>query len=83
MKFRARYAEIEAVQWFPGSEHPGVREQHFADGRSCGYGFCVTVHEQQTRVDPGDWVVVEPTNSERHYPVKPDIFERRWEPIPA
>ena len=81
MRFRSKPCEVEATQWHPGVEIPGVLEVKFTDGRSCGYAFCYTIHRQQTRIDDGDWVVTEPGDPNYHYPVKPEIFEARWEPI--
>ena len=84
MRFRSKYMEIEALQWFPGVHVPGVTEvvHDPGDGStvSNGYGHCVTIHGEPTKVVPGDWVITEP-DGVHHYPCKPDIFERRWEAL--
>lgn len=45
-------------------------------------GCVTTIHGEPTPVVEGDYVITEPTNPERHYPCKPDIFEKRWGPSP-
>jgi hypothetical protein len=88
-KFRSRPATIEATQWFPGVEHPGVRaEASYATIGGRGGGsqtvrqpdnhYVTTIHGQKAYLEPGDWVVTEP-DGVHHYPVKPDVFEKRWE----
>jgi hypothetical protein len=91
-KFRSKLVEIEAQQWFPGKDVPGVQaEECWAEIGGRGHGrqrfrqpdkhYVITIHGQKTYLEPGDWVVTESRDSERHYPVKPEDFDRRWEPI--
>lgn len=78
MKFQSKRIEIEANQFFHGATATlGVRTRE--DG-SC---YVVTIHGQETDIAPGDWIIIEPgSDGTRAYPCKPDIFERRYEPIP-
>lgn len=80
MKYISIPTEIEATQWFFGVEIPGVRFTTDKDSGwlSPGLAYVVTIHGQRAYLDPGDWVVTEPTNPDRHYPVKPDVFKMRY-----
>jgi len=93
MRFRSKPAEIEAEQWFPekdvpgvhceevwatiGSRIPGVEPKRF---RQPDLFYVVAIHGQKAYLEPGDWVVTEP-DGKHQYPVKPDIFAARWEPL--
>lgn len=44
--------------------------------------YVITTHGQRAYLQPGDWVVREP-NGNGYYPVKPEIFEKRWTPAQA
>ncbi len=83
-RYRKRPVIVEAEQWFPGKEVPGVTEVVYCDDNnvrhSAGYGHCVTIHGQVTRVDPGDFMITEP-DGKHHYPCKPEIFEASYEPV--
>ena len=79
MKFRSKTVEIEANQFFHGATSPiGVRTRE--DG-SC---YVVTIHGQETAIEPGDWIILEnpPGDGTRAYPCKPDVFVKRYERIP-
>ena len=77
MRFRSKPVEIEANQFLHGATAPlGVRTRE--DG-SC---YVVTIHGQETDIAPGDWIILEPQgDGTRAYPCKPNIFEKRYEPI--
>lgn len=85
-KFRKKPDDTvyEATQWFPGVAVEGVQEivHDPGDGSTAnnGYGMCVTIHGQPTKVEPGDWVMTEP-DGEHYYPIKPDIFADRYEAV--
>jgi hypothetical protein len=85
MRFRSKPREIEATQWFPGREIPGVivddpyRRNPEAQAPEQRY-FVVTIHRQAVRLEPGDWVVPE-SDGEHHYPIKPDEMAARYDPI--
>jgi hypothetical protein len=71
-RFRKRPVVIEAEQWHPGTAIEGVYA-----GSSPQVGLIDTLEGTMT-VSPGDWVVTG-IQGER-YPVKPEIFERTYEP---
>jgi hypothetical protein len=86
-RFRSKPAFVIAVQWWPGKEVTGVAyEEDYTtedlDGeqRVRRRPYVVTAHGQRAYLAPGDWVIEEP-GGEGHYPCKPDIFEKRWEPM--
>jgi hypothetical protein len=78
VKFRKKPVIIEAAQWFPGREVPGVREQWYK-GLPTRY-YVVTMHEQRVYLSPGDWVIAEP-DGEHFYPCKPEVFAATYEPV--
>lgn len=88
-RFVSKRTEIDAVQWFPGIEHPGVRwyalatkivsDEPFELGEVTQKQFYVTtMHEQHVNLTPGDWIIAEPV-PDRYYPCKPEVFARRYE----
>jgi hypothetical protein len=88
-KFRSRPAVIEAEQWWPGREIPGVQwEKEYtvedADvGRRVREGpYVLTAHRERAHLSPGDWVIKEP-KGDGYYPCKPAVFMKRWEPLEA
>ena len=74
MRFRSKQVEVEAGQYL--LDVPLPRGVAFAFTSP----YVVTIHLQRVYVEPGDWIVVEP-DGEHFYPVKPDVFVKRWEPI--
>lgn len=93
-QFRKKPVVIEATQWFPGVEHPGVRLTvpevtlygRGDDGSDLKHqpphrAHVITIHEQMAFLDPGDWILPEP-KADRFYPCKPDIFAATYEPVP-
>jgi hypothetical protein len=85
-RYRRRPLIVEAEQWSPGKEVPGVRGTGpspdpgcFIGGR-CNRPHVHTVHKGQTvTLEPGDWVIAEPDGL-HYYPCKPDVFEATYEP---
>lgn len=83
-RFRSKPGFLDAEQWtgtdasykkvcdFVGHLLPWNDEQ--------GELKVVTAHGHETIVSENDWVAAEP-DGRGHYPIKPDIFARRWEPI--
>lgn len=53
--------------------HPERREVYSAKL------YVVTIHGQRTNIEIGDWIIEEP-DGVHHYPCKPDIFEKSYEP---
>lgn len=89
MKFRKKPVVIEAVQFDPGGPHKkslptGVRGRPSPGADNWNYEGCeffvVTIHGQEARVVPGDWIATEP-DGVHHYPIKPAIFAATYEPV--
>lgn len=77
-QYRKKPVVIEAMQWFPGVEHPGV---HFDERDALqAHPHVITVHEQKAFLAPGDWILPEPKEG-HFYPCKPDIFAATYEAI--
>lgn len=76
-KYRKKPVIVEATQWFPGLDVAGVKPP--VEGTLPEF-YVVTTHGQITWVAPGDWIITEP-DGEHHYPCKPDIFEKSYDPI--
>lgn len=75
MKYRKKPIVVEAEQWFPDKNVPGV----FA-GHNAGFGpYVITIHNQPTGIDPGDWVILE-SNGIHYYTCKDEIFKMFYEP---
>ena len=47
---------------------------------NCWFGYVITIHDQETKVTIGDWIIAEP-DGEHFYPCKPDIFEQTYEKV--
>ena len=45
------------------------------------YAYVTTIHGQNTQVVEGDWIVPEMTDPTKHYPVKPDVMEKTYDPV--
>ena len=71
MKFRKKPVVIEATQWFKVGDHPNVRQYNG------NFGWIDTL-EGGHIVTPGDWIITGVQGE--HYPCKPDIFEKTYEP---
>lgn len=76
--YRKKPVVVEAEQ-FTDLENPpqGVRIGPFTDGTNQFY--VVTIHGQNIVVVPGDWIITEMSNKDRHYPCKPDVFEATYD----
>lgn len=93
-QYRKKAVIIEALQWFPGVVHHGVRED--ADKRLTDFYspepgsamrdlpayYVTTIHEQRAYLVPGDWILPEPKDS-RFYPCKPAIFAATYDLVEA
>jgi hypothetical protein len=96
-QFRKRPVVIEAIQWngntnrdeiikFVGKE---LRTEEFATAAwEAGqgppfYSLIIETIDGDMEAAPGDWIVKEPfpTEERTFYPVKPEIFEKTYEPI--
>lgn len=41
-----------------------------------------TIQAQRVRVREGEWIVTEPNNPERHYPIANEVFINKYQPLP-
>lgn len=79
-KFRKKPVVVDAVQY--PCAHPALQRCNCASLEgvgcsSCGREFIHTL-EGQMNVSPGDWIIT--GVSGEHYPCKPGIFEKTYEP---
>lgn len=74
-RFRRLSEEVEAVQFDGVHDVPGIvrREEDQAP-------YVVNIHEQKCMVFAGDWILPEPDGI-HHYPIAPQVFAQRYEPI--
>jgi hypothetical protein len=74
----------EAEQYLGPSQRPYVKG--ICGDADCGMGMDnvdhvhTAHHWQAVQLEPGDWVMPEP-NERGYYPIKPDIFADRYEPV--
>lgn len=81
--FRKRPVVVQAVQWFKQGDHAEVTtipeghpiDVHSVDPKTFGW---VPTLEGGHVVTPGDWIITGVHGE--HYPCKPDIFEKTYEP---
>ena len=82
-RFRKKPIEVEAVQWFPGVEIPGLEHVpggHASDGSIWpDYAWVKTINGHPAKVRPGDWVITE-SDGVHHYPCTAEEFARIYEP---
>jgi hypothetical protein len=76
MKYKSKPAEIEASQWHDSNTY--IKGVNY-DAETKRY-YVITVHNQRCYIEPGDFIATEPDGI-HHYPVKPDIFNKRWERV--
>lgn len=72
---------VEAVQWFPGVDVPGVHQASDDMAYRHGWPSGSFYHESvSTRViQPGDWVIRTPTGSVDV--LRDEWFRREWEAV--
>ncbi len=83
MRFRKKPVIIEAVRWI-GINHNEMEE--FLGGKSqlhlwgdTGQYLIIFTLEGRHQASIGDWIIK--GVQDEFYPIKPDIFERTYEPI--
>ena len=91
MRYREKSETVEATQWFPGTNIPGVFMYQPPDvvlgsgnQRSTPEPYAVIVSGlggRLSRLSPGDWVITKADGTRILY--RPDTFEEHYEPIPA
>jgi hypothetical protein len=72
--YRKKRILVEATQWFPGTDVPGVF------GAILDYAYVETIGGQLVKVQAGDWVITEP-DGVRHYPCDPAVFAATYERV--
>ena len=80
-KFRKKPVVVEAVQFDGNRQHdPPYVKRNWDNNPLTPYKASVlTINGQWVTVVPGDWIITEPDGT-HHYPCKPDIFEKTYEP---
>lgn len=77
-QYKSKPKTVEAVQWHPGVQHPGVMvDKELSETNQRPY--VVTIHEQRAWLNDGDWIVQEP-DGVHYYPVKDAVFKASYEP---
>lgn len=74
-QYRKKPIVVEATQWFPGIEIPGVNY-----GRVDTNAWFITIQGDRVSLAPGDWVITE-ADGINHYPCKADIFAATYDPV--
>ena len=77
MRYRKRPLEVEAEQWFPGKQVPGVK---LFPGEREIHAYVTTIQEQQIPIKAGEWVIQE-GDGVHAYPCDPTVFEKIYEPV--
>ena len=82
-KYRKRPIVVEANQWFPGKDVPGVVvgvEPRVEPSVVSGHGpYVITMHGQRAFLSPGDWVIVNRTDCTTT-PASPKCLKRPMSP---
>lgn len=85
-KYRKKPIVIEATEWFKQGDHVNVKDFTLPNNESCNYcndnktlhGYIATL-EGGHIVCPGDFIITGVHGE--HYPCKPDIFEKTYDPV--
>ena len=86
-KFRMKQPVVEAVQWFPGVEHPAVMGNNPEMWCGCVMigGPCNVPHIhiegqglQTVLVEPGDWIIAD---GEHYHVCAADAFDLYYEAV--
>lgn len=80
-KYRAKQiTEIEAEQFLPPNQIPkGVFNVYGSPDGTVYSGQVWTIQGQRVNVKTGEWIVQEPDNPERFYPIADEVFKRKYE----
>ena len=80
-KYRAKQInEIEAEQFLPPLQIPkGVFNVYGSPNGEVYSGQVWTIQGERVNVKAGEWIVQEPDNSERYYPIADEVFKRKYE----
>jgi hypothetical protein len=82
-KYRAKQInEIEAEQFLPPNQIPkGVFNVYSSPDGTFYSGKVWTIQNQMVNVEAGEWIVQEPNNSNRYYPISDKVFKNKYELI--
>ena len=80
-KYRAKQiTEIEAEQFLPPNQIPkGVFNVYGSLDGTVYSGQVWTIQDERVNVKAGEWIVQEPDNPERYYPIADEVFKRKYE----
>ena len=80
-KYRAKQiTEIEAEQFLPPNQIPkGVFNVYDSLDGTVYSGQVWTIQDERVNVKAGEWIVQEPDNPERYYPIADEVFKRKYE----
>ncbi len=71
---------IEAEQFLPPYQIPkGVFNVYLSPDGDIYSGQVWTIQGEIVNVKAGEWIVQEPDNSERYYPIADEVFKRKYE----
>ena len=80
-KYKAKQISIiEAEQFLPPIKVPkGVFNVYCSPDGSTYSGQVWTIQGERVNVKAGEWIVQEPNNPDRHYPISDDVFRQKYE----
>jgi hypothetical protein len=80
-KYRAKQInQIEAEQFLPPLQIPkGVFNVYGSPNGEVYSGQVWTIQGERVNVKSGEWIVQEPDNPERYYPIADEVFKRKYE----
>ena len=79
-KYRAKQiTEIEAEQFLPPNQIPGVFNVYGSPDGTIYSGQVWTIQGERVNVKAGEWIVQEPDNPDRFYPIADEVFKRKYE----
>lgn len=89
MRYRSKPSEIEAVQWTGDNYHPDITrflpgDLHYVDRNSVLFIKAGKDGAQDyVPVPVGHWIVHPPGDLTDIWPVDPDYFTAKYEPVPS
>lgn len=71
--------EIEAEQFLPPLQIPEGVFNVYEIAPNIFSGQVWTIQGERVNVSAGEWIVQEPDNPERYYPIADEVFKRKYE----
>lgn len=85
MKYRFRYHDVEAEQWFPRKEIKGVshKKHKMSDGSEEDdlWAHCIDYNGTSVMIYPGDWIIKQENDDVIITVCQKDDFEKFYEKI--